>query len=193
MKILRESSRDEYFKFYLERERRKSRSQEPVPATPDRRIREMERDHRDKILPYRGHVATAWHLVALNSEDFGRLLFYDDAGAGADSWTRPFVDDYKAQADYRLLRNVAARPKAQASVKESHYYAEMQQGKWVPLQGDNKIALRTLVHNEGDRNPSAKYYVHDGTGRCLAYMVLILQEKLRFEPVEAFLCEQACR
>jgi hypothetical protein len=181
MEMLRESSRDEYFKFYLERQCRKG---EPasVPDTPEERRCEMEL--RGKPLPHPHCRAIAWWLVRLDMHDFGRLIF------GEVDWTESFVQPYRGTLDYRLLRNVASRPEAQAHAKKRHYYADMQQGKYVPLQGDDMIAVSTPQPEEQRPNPSGLYYLHDGNGRCLAYMVLILQEKLRFEPVEAFLCDQ---
>jgi hypothetical protein len=39
---------------------------------------------------------------------------------------------------------------------------------------------------EKQRNPSGTYYLHDGTARALAYMVLVRQGAIPFEPAEAF-------
>jgi hypothetical protein len=191
VEILRESSQDEYFKFYLERQCRKGQAK-CVPDTPEGRRCEMKRHHEGKILPHPHCREIAWSMVRLDFDDFGRLVFAEVP------WTESFVQPHAGTIDYRLLRNVASRPEAQPFVRESHgmdrhYYMEMQHRKYVPLQGDDKIAVSTPQPEEQRANPSGLYYLHDGNGRCLAYMVLILQGKLKPEPVEAFLCEQASR
>ena len=77
--------------------------------------------------------------------------------------------------------------------RERHfwYYLSYIYGQ-LSLRKENRLVVRTL--NEDEKHNFLKgtysYYLHDGWGRALPYMVLLLQERIKYEPVEAFLAEQ---
>jgi hypothetical protein len=58
------------------------------------------------------------------------------------------------------------------------------------LKGENRIAICSAEPSETTSNPSADYYLLDGAGRCLPYMMLVKQNKLGFAPIESFLAKR---
>ena len=58
------------------------------------------------------------------------------------------------------------------------------------LADDARVAICSAEESEIRCNPSAQYYLLDGVGRCLPYMILLAQRTQQFVPTEAFRAER---
>src|SRR5262249_332134 len=92
-------------------------------------------------------------------------------GKVADRAGRP---DYLTRADKRILNYYAA-------FKDCHFR----------LEGSSRLVICSSSSDERRENPAGQYYLHDGAGRALAYMILVKENKATFDPVEAFLAQEA--
>lgn len=79
-----------------------------------------------------------------------------------------------------------ARPSAQ---KHRAYYDKLAAGT-LRLAGADRIAICSAEPEELEANPVARYYLLDGVGRCLPYMILTAEGRRPPRPVEAFLAER---
>ena len=190
MKTIRDSTAAEYALWYLKRERKKQEREKrpttPVPTDPTTALTLMQYCHDGKWRPW--YPSAKWSIVSLeNVNDFRSLVFLDNDWTKAELLT---VDDGE---NYRLLDHVAKRAidvgYLSRSSAEGHraYYAQIQGG--FRLVGDERIVIRSL-EDERARNPSGRYYLQDGAGRGLSYMILLTQARLTYEPVESFLAEK---
>ncbi len=119
------------------------------------------------------------------ASDLANLVFLES------EWTKReglVIPDGK---NYRLLgrvvenaigRNYLASPLAH---KHKHYYDELATGS-LQLEGENRVAICSAEESEIRSNPGAQYYLLDGVGRCLPYMILVAEHKQEFAPIEAF-------
>jgi len=99
----------------------------------------------------------------------------------------------------RTLENAAENALASGYFKtmrrkrEHHfwYYLSYIFGQ-LSLKNENRLVVRTLNETEKQDLPEStySYYLHDGWGRALPYMVLVLKERIKYKPVEAFLAER---
>jgi hypothetical protein len=60
----------------------------------------------------------------------------------------------------------------------------------LELKGENRIAICSAEPDEISANPAARYYLLDGVGRCLPYMILLKEGRLKQMSIEAFLAER---
>jgi hypothetical protein len=184
------SSLQEYIDWYLARERRKRGGPE-LPATAAERCALMERAHRGKL---RAWFPTAeWSIVLLEEvRELERLVFWHSPGGWAQ-WHGLVVED--GTPDWRTLGRVAenaARGDYLRKVPDPqhlHYYRAYRDCHFR-LEGGSRLALCSLTPEEKAENPGGSYYLQDGNGRSLPYLLFVNEDRARFEPVEAFLAER---
>lgn len=190
MRFIRESSLEEYAKWYLEREADKGDSR-PIPTRPEEQIQAMWDRHGrndDKMRKW-FNGSTRWHLVELDFvEDLPNLVFLECLRTKEAGLVIP------DGPNYRLLRRVAENALAcdylsklpQDHQEHKEYYDSLVRGS-LRLVGKHRVAVCSAEPSEIESNPAARYYLLDGVGRCLPYMMLLLEHKVEPVPVEAFL------
>ncbi len=186
---IRDSSYQEYAKWYLLRQELKG-ERFNKPTSDEDFVQMMSLRHGGKIRDY--FLTGKWQLGRIESEEeLGRLIFLDDTqtrdeGLIKDPWSKNF----------RLLKRVAKNALEKnyldqcASVNLVKYYRELRNGS-MTLNGMNRLVLCEPNWIEIRDNPLGTYYLQDGTARALAYMMLILERKIRFQPVEVYTVTQA--
>jgi hypothetical protein len=183
MRLVRASSIEEYARWYLQRDRRKhpdaiaDESRDPVEV--------MRRHHRRKMRDWFSN-ATRWHIVLLDTaSDLANLVFLES------DWTKQEGLVIPDRKNYRLLGRVAekaiagnylARPSAN---RQKGYYDKLATGS-LRIEGEDRVAICSAEESEIRSNPAAQYYLLDGVGRCLPYMILVAEQKREFAPLEAF-------
>jgi hypothetical protein len=183
MEIVRASSVAEYAKWYLDREHRK-RPAAPI-VDPQDAIDVLRMRHQGK---WRMEFEwSRWDIVRLDRSDFERLIFIESG------WSKDARLVVPGVPNYRLLGVVAQRAEKIAYLStpkaEQHreYLHRLRAG--MALTGDDALVLRTATRTERDTNPDGSYYLHDGAGRSLPYMILVARGELPFAVVEAFLAD----
>lgn len=195
MRFLTQSSFEEYVNWYWERQRRKGGDKAdsaPIPHRAEEQIATMQAVHCGKMKPW--FSESRWHIVELDAlEDFPKLIFLESC------WTKKtrLVRPNPTEPNYRLLRQVARNalndhylerlPSDYPELK--NYHDSLLRGD-LQLVGKNRIVVCSADEGEIASNPDACYYLLDGTVRCLAYMMLLLERKTEPVPVEAFLAER---
>jgi hypothetical protein len=184
---MRTSSIEEYARWYLQRDRRKHPGQ--IADDSGDPVKVMWRDHRYKMRDWFSN-ATRWHIVLLDTvSDLANLVFLES------SWTKSEGLVILGGTNYRILGRVAenaiagnylVRPSAH---KHKHYYDELTAGS-LHIEGDDRVAICSAEESEIRSNPSAQYYLLDGVGRCLPYMILLAEHKQEFAPIEAFCADR---
>jgi hypothetical protein len=188
MRILRSSSIEEYTCWYLRREGKKGDSQS-IPIKSLEQIKIMLENHKGKMRDW-FNASTRWQLIEIETaKELANLIFLESP------WT---IDEglviNKGQ-NYRLLGRIAmnaldCKYMARPSAGKHKYYYDMIASGTMQLNSDNRIAICSAEPSEIENNPSAQYYLLDGVGRCLPYMILLLEKKIQFTPIEAFLAER---
>lgn len=190
MLFVRKSSVEEYVAWYLQRAKAKGDSS-PIPDTSEQKVYAMRIRHSGKMRAW-FNESTQWHIVQLNNlEDLANLIFLEC------DWTRLERLVIPDGLNYRLLRRVAENALASnylSSLPSEHpehksYYHSLAGGS-LQLHGKDRIAICSAEPSEMKDNPAAHHYLLDGVGRCLPYMILLLERKLSFMPVEAFLASR---
>lgn len=179
MRYLSGATYDDYIEWYLRREKRKNPTSE-LPETAVERKRIMNEQHPGKI---RAEFPTAnWSVVLLDQSDLENLVFLDS------DWTKQ--EGLTIEGRSRKLRDVANRAIIQDYLKktsaEKHqlYYNAMKDCHFR-LDGSSRLVIRRSIEGE---TKHGEYYLHDGSGRALSYLLLLKQESnVAFESVEAFL------
>ncbi len=181
------SSIEEYAKWYLTRENLKSGKKNDLSKA----ILIMENEHQGK-LPF-FYKEACWEKVLIDKvEEFENLIFLE-ANPG---WTyNEHLVLPRQGLNYRLLKNVAQNAIARDYLhtglnpqKHLAYYESFLRGQ-IQLSGVERIFIHTANSDVVKENPKGTYYIQDGSGRCLALMMLLLEKKLTFTPVEAFLAK----
>jgi len=183
MRVVRASSVEEYARWYLQRNRCKH-----LNSTADESgnpVEVMRRDHPGKMRGWFSN-ATQWHIVLLDTvSDLANLVFLES------KWTKLEGLVIRDRKNYRILGRVAenaiagnylVRPSAK---RHKEYYDKLATGS-LRIEGEDRIAICSAEESEIHSNPSAQYYLLDGVGRCLPYMILVAQHKQEFAPIEAF-------
>lgn len=188
MKIIRPSSLNEYASWYLRRDARKGDSR-LIPTDPEEQVHVMYERHHGKMRDWFS-ATTSWHIVHLDAvSELSNLVFLEC------KWTKEEKLVVPNGANYRLLGRVTEnamsvgymdRPSAHGHKK---YYEDLA-GDSLQLEGENRIAICSIEESEARSNPAARYYLLDGVGRSLPYMILINERKREYRPVEAFLAER---
>jgi hypothetical protein len=184
MRTLRASDAAEYATWYLERDREKDASA-PIPQDGDESLELMKSRHAGKWLDW--FDAAAWSIVAMDEEDFGRLIFLES------SWTKDAGLTVPDRSNYRLLSRVGELAIERNYLAVGHprhrrYYTLLECG--LQLTGGCRVMLRPATDGERSRNPDGDYYLMDGAGRCLPYVIQLLEGVRQFDGVEAFLATQ---
>jgi hypothetical protein len=135
--------------------------------------------------------STRWHIIELDIEDLANLAFLEC------DWTKRERLVIPDDPNYRLLRRVAENALAidyLSSLPPEHQehkiYYDSLTGGLLQLVGKNRIAICSAEPNEIRSNSAAQHYLLDGVGRCLPYMMLMLERKLEPMAVEAFLASR---
>jgi hypothetical protein len=187
MRFIRESSLEEYANWYLERDAAKGDSR-PIPNRPEQQVQAMRDRHRGKMRQW-FNESTRWRIAELDVvEDLSNLVFLES------DWTKKAALVIPDGPNYRLLRRVAEnalRCEYLNTLPREHkhriYYEGLETGT---LRGAQRVAVCSAEPSEIQSNPDARYYLLDGVGRCLPYMMLLLDRKVEPMPVEAFLAER---
>jgi hypothetical protein len=132
-----------------------------------------------------------WSRVRLDYEDFRRLMVLD----GVQTRSEGLVVEYAP----RTLENAATLAltsdyfRTMKRLRERHYWYYLQfiHGG-LRLAGDDRLVVRSVQPDEWGAHHATPYshYLQDGWGRSLPYMVLLLEKRVSFEPVEAYLAER---
>jgi len=189
MRVLRESSLGEYAEWYLQREAVKG-STRSIPDSSEQMIQEMRNFHEGKMRGWFDEL-TRWHIVELNLiGDLQTLVFLES------KWTKETGLVIPSGANYRILDQVGKNAIAshyleglEPTAKHTTYYDSLMKGS-MKLAGADRIAICTAEPSEIASNPAASYYLLDGVGRCLPYMILLQQRKREFAAIEAFRAER---
>ena len=147
----------------------------------------MEREHSGKLKHW--YEKAIWKIIRITQDEFERIIPIESDWTKRTGLTNPSLGD-----NYRLLRNVAgiaiqinyldyAERSGYKDYKE--YYNQLRRGD-IHLEGENRIVLRSLGHDETLGNPDAFFYLQDGWARSLPYQILLMEGHLSYEPVEAF-------
>lgn len=190
MRMVRISSLQEYASWYLQRQARKDDSHR-VPGKADLQIEAMWKCQRDKMRPWFRNASTRWHIVELEAVgDLANLVFLESTWTKEEGLVIP--DGTK---NYRLLCRVAENAMAnryleRPSAREHKKYYDSLSASNLQLGGEDRIAICSAEPTEIESNPAASYYLLDGVGRCLPYMILLKERKLEYMPIEAFRAER---
>jgi hypothetical protein len=189
MDRLAESSFFDYGKWYLEREERKGhRLDRSIPPTAEEMQRYFEATCRGKYRDWfpRGR----WSVGRLTFDEFKRLMVVDAAEARREQLVIERIP--------RTLSNAAKNAIATGyfeilrTKREKHfwYYLSYIYGS-LSLSGENRLVVCSLSGDEKHGSPEGtySYYLHDGWGRALPYMTLLLRSRLEYQPVEVFYAE----
>jgi hypothetical protein len=183
LRVLRASSVEEYARWYLRRERRKHPDQ--IADDSGDPVEVMRRDHRGKMRNWFSD-ATRWHIVSLDIvSDLASLVFLECAWTKLEGLVIPDGKNYRLLgrvAENATAGNYLARPSAN---KHKDYYDKLATGV-LRIEGEDRVAICSAEESEIRTNPSAQYYLLDGLGRCLPYMILIAEHRREFAPIEAF-------
>ncbi len=198
MRRLRDAGFEEFVRWYLARERRKRRQ----PEDSERRhwdpiLAEMRGAHPDKLRPW--FERARWSVVSLESiEEAASLVCVD----GPETRRNKLITGLGP--DHRLARNVVAAARAigyfdndevsKSNAVEGHFRQERLEAfrrAWPRFEKAERLTLCTLNAGERLENPGGSYYLHDGFGRLLAWLYAIVYEGREYQPIEAFLAEEA--
>jgi len=180
MRVVGKSSIEEYARWYLQRDRRKHTTLSIDDDASDP-VETMRREHNGKMRDWFS-ASTRWDIVALDTVgDLGNLVFLECDWTTAE---RLVIHD---GPNYRLLSRVAMNAISENYFERKHraYYDELANGS-LRIEGENRVAICSAEASEVGSNPAAQYYLLDGVGRCLPYMVLLTERAREFAPIEAF-------
>jgi hypothetical protein len=187
MRIVESSSVEDYASWYLRRESRKGDTR-PIPKEPEQQVQAMMQRHEGKMRKWFS-ATTRWHIVSLDDvNELANLVFLEC------EWTKEEGLVVPAGKNYRILSRVAENAKAgdyldrPSARKHKAYYNQLLAGSLL-LQDENRIAICSAEPSEIASNPAARYYLLDGVGRCLPYMILLKERKIEHTSIEAFLAE----
>jgi hypothetical protein len=191
MRLLRQSSLEEYAKWYLERQRDRKGDLRPIPEQPEQLIGAMWERHCGKMRKWFDE-STRWYIVELDAvDDLPNLVFLECP------WTKAAGLVIPDGPNYRLLRRVSENALASNYLnslppdhpEHKNYYDALERAE-LQLVGKDRIAICSAESTETASNPTARYYLLDGVGRCLPYMMLLLELKMKPLPVEGFLAQR---
>ena len=149
----------------------------------------MWRHHPEKMRHW-FNAATRWSIVSLDTlSDLQNLVFLECG------WTKEEGLVIPDGSNYRLLERVARNAIAghyltRASARRHKaYYDQIASGS-LRIEGEDRVAICTAEESEVRSNPAARYYLLDGVGRCLPYMMLVVENARELAPVEAFCADR---
>ena len=178
-------------KWYLDRQADKGDSFQ-IPDRAEQQIQAMWDRHPGKMREWFDQN-TRWYIAELDAvEDVSNLVFLES------SWTKAAGLVIPGGLNYRLLHRVARNALAchylstlPANHQEHRKYYDLLLRGELQLSGINRVAICTAEQTEVEWNPDAHYYLLDGVGRSLPYMMLLLEQKAEHVPIEAFVAQRA--
>lgn len=181
-----DSSFFEYGQWYLEREVRKGQRLDcAIPTSAPQMQSHFETRCRGKYRSWfpRGH----WTIGHLSFDEFKRLMVLDVAHTRHERLVVAGVPRTLLNAAKNALASGYFEIMQPKREKHLWYYLRYTIGS-LSLTGENRLVVCTLNRGEKRGSPEGAYsfYLHDGWGRALPYMVLLLQNRLSYEPVEVF-------
>lgn len=198
MEFVRPSNFAEFVRWYITRERRKDGKDSDLSMSTDEALlKEMRMAHPSKLRPW--FRKARWSIVSLTTVDEAMALVC------VDSWELRadgrIIGDHP---DNRLARSILAESRrsqyfdnlqviASNSV-EAHFRQEKleQFRKQLPrLCGAERLTICTPNAEERTANPGGNWYLHDGFGRLLPWLYVIVYEGQTFYPIEAFCAEES--
>lgn len=197
MRFIRETNLDEFIRWYLSRERRKLGLDGDLQGVSDAALRqEMDRFHGNKLRPWFDRAR--WNIVSFDSvEELMTFICVD----GTDTRRNRLVNGL--DPDFRIVGRVIASAlhyghfEALASASQYSLEANVQHQRMERLKADfpqlcgaERLALCTPSEHEYAQNPSGTWYLHDGFGRLLPWLYLVVIEGYQYLQVEAFLIEE---
>lgn len=137
--------------------------------------------------------AASWTVVRLGTGELNGLVFLDSEPMRTAGLVK---DD---GPNFRLLGRVADRavdmgyPASGDRGAQRHrdYLRQLEDGMAQTQFG--MLILRELVHSERFSNPDGRFYIHDGNGRMLPYLLALRAGAHSLPRVEAFLAEGVTR
>ena len=197
MQVLRGASFEEFVRWYVARERQKRRQDPNLGERSwDSLLTEMRGAYPGKLRPW--FARGRWNVVLLDTL--------------AEALTLVCVDNPEARRnglvtgvskDNRIARKVIARARelnyfdpgdaGRSNAIEGHYRQERIEAyrrSWPQLRDRERVTLCGLNEDERSGNPRGSYYLHDGFGRLVPYLYLVVYEGREYNPVEAFLAEE---
>jgi hypothetical protein len=129
---------------------------------------------------------TRWSIVLLEIADVVDLVFLECEWTKREGLVIPGEKNYRLLdrvTDNAMMSGYLARPSAH---KHKSYYDALASGS-LRLIGDDRVAICSAEDSEIQTNPRASYYLLDGVGRCLPYVILAKEHSIDYSPVEAFL------
>jgi hypothetical protein len=186
MRYIRGSTFDECVEWYLLRERRK----DPllvVPNSAPARLEMMRKDHSGKLRDW--FERARWSVVVIDAQELENLIYLES------NWTKDENLVVNDGPNYRLLGKVADRAinsgyLTKASAKQHLEYYNALKKCHFRLEGSSRLVICSPNDSEKQANPAGQYYLHDGSGRGLSYMILIKENAAMFDPIEVFLAQQ---
>lgn len=174
MDIVRDATEDEFNAWYLRRNCRKH-PENSLPVSEAERSDAMRKGHAGKT---RTWFSTArWFVAKLERSEFDRLVFLDCPWSRREGLVLPDGPNYRVLS--RVAQNALAAGYLEKTSDPRHrqYYAAMAECHFR-LESTSRLAICSATEDELQQNPLAKHYLLDGTGRGLAYMLLLVKSRV---------------
>lgn len=186
MRYIKDSSFDEYAVWFFEREMRKEGGKE-VPGTPEDRLAEFHGEAKDK---YREWFPKArWTVQRLEDpKEMESLMVVSASFTREHRLWNPGEQRLLGVEARNAIRHDYFRTDPNSG-RHRDYYNRLRTGR-LELRGADRLVLLSLEDTWRREAPDTTYYLHDGFGRALPYMMLLEEEAIQFAPVEVFLAER---
>jgi hypothetical protein len=193
MNRVADSSFFEYGKWYREREKRKGCHLDGPPPTTEDEMRSLfKKSYPGKY--WDPFPRERWSICLLDYDEFKKLMIVD----GAETRSEQLVIAGIPRTLKNAARNAVATGYFETMrwTREKHfwYYLSYRFGSLV-LNNKDRLVVRTMNEDEKKQDVpkgTFSYYLHDGWGRALPYMVLLFEKRIKYDPVEVFLAEENC-
>jgi hypothetical protein len=196
MRRVRASSFEEFVRWYLSKERIK-RGQDPdLSGRPwDSLVKEMHRAQAGKLRPW--FEDARWSIVSLDDiSEAMRLVLVDNWEARQNRLITDGLDNRLARTIVTMARETGYYDNPEI-LRSNSVIAHFRQERitafrrsWPDLRDGERLTICDLNAAEKAENPGGTYYLHDGFGRLLAYLYMIVFEGREYSPIEAFLVEE---
>ena len=190
MQHVSDATFDDFVQWYLEREvrneSRKGRREDEKKAlsgTPDKQREVMQERHGGKLRDWFEQARWSIQLLTAPAELECLMILKKQTWDGI-TWPMP-----------RLLGEAANR------IRQERYFDPPGNDNWgvnyialrdhrLLLQGKERLVLITPSEAEMREEPSTTFYLHDGLGRALPYLAVVMETSTCFCPVEAFIAKE---
>jgi hypothetical protein len=219
MERLKRIDFDEYARWYLAREVREKRRL-PIPNLRSARAAWMKIWHGGKMVPWFESRAEWWICRLTTMAELESLLVLPSPWTRAAGIVRPdeprilvnaarraqqaYFHERSPEEVAEMERRADRVGRCGLSPRQANdgplavprmlaYYRRHQNG--FRIDGDDAVVLRSLEDDERREMErwncrETRYYLHDGLGRLLSYMVLLQREIVDFRPVTAIVAER---